>query len=77
MGLAVAVVTAPTAILELRHSCAMRTRAFSFFARPSLCHNLIRGKPETILHSLGPSFDVSNNDAHPLRVGGGLWHNLE
>ena len=44
---AVAVVAAPTAILELRHSCAMLTRAFSFFAR----HNLI--SPEARNH---PSF---------------------
>jgi hypothetical protein len=45
----------------------------SIFARPRFCHSLIRQKPETILHSLGPSFYVGNNDTHPLKVVGGLW----
>ena len=44
----------------------------SIFARPRFCHSLIRQKPETILHSLGPSFYVGNNDTHPLKVVGGL-----
>ena len=51
----------------------LRWGDISIFARPSFCHSLIRQKPETVLHSLGPSFYVGNNDTHPLKVVGGLW----
>ena len=43
-----------------------------FFARPGFCHRFIRQEPEIFFHALRPSFDIGNNEAHPLQVVGGL-----